>query len=96
MDSIRITVNTVGPAMSTYGPGAFLRIMLALLESRIVHSLLAAYHNWREIDVYDSVHNMSENNTIYKITQTSDNNNRYMSKQLTLYHGIQNECNRNW
>lgn len=33
MDIIRITVKTVGPTMSTYGPGAFLRIMLALLES---------------------------------------------------------------
>jgi len=33
MEIISITVNTVGPTMSTYGPGAFLRIMLALLES---------------------------------------------------------------
>lgn len=49
MDSIRITVNTVGPAISTYGPGAFLRIMLALLESRIIgiykYMYIAAYHD---------------------------------------------------
>ena len=34
MDSIRITVNTVGPAISTYGPGALRRIILARLESK--------------------------------------------------------------
>ena len=71
MDSIRITVNTVGPAMSTYGPGAFLRIMLALLESRIVHSLLAAYHNWKEIMrcIFQYTSCLSGNNIISKTTQ---------------------------
>ena len=34
IESMRITVRTVGPTMSTYGPGAFLQIMLALLESK--------------------------------------------------------------
>ena len=34
IDNIRITVKTVGPAMSTYGPGALRRIILARLESK--------------------------------------------------------------
>jgi len=38
MDSIRITVKTVGPAMSTYGPGALRLIMLARLESESKYS----------------------------------------------------------
>lgn len=36
MESMSITVNTVGPTISTYGPGAFLRIMLARLESELI------------------------------------------------------------
>ena len=32
MVSMRITVRTVGPTISSYGPGAFMQIMNALLE----------------------------------------------------------------
>ncbi len=82
MDIIRITVKTVGPTMSTYGPGAFLRIMLALLESDMSKRVA--------MQKVMSVMNLCKRNMLsnaYKLPPPEENG-------LTLRHSIEDECNR--